>query len=102
MSIRRIEQSGWYNLRNMEMNTIAKLSAVVAIWTFHCIGAEVEYLWHEERMPDAQPHQIAAMTDVAERLDFVADWGKRFTGLGFQCVNLVYRTEFMNHKGYNR
>jgi acetyl esterase/lipase len=85
-------------------------------------------------MPDAQSHQIAAMTDEANAKGFKADkhriaylewfdapaketrtggcmilisggsyqnccdmkyieqWRKRFTELGFQCVNFVYRT----------
>ena len=85
-------------------------------------------------MPDAQSHQIAAMTDEADAKGFKADkhriaylewfdapaketrtggcmilisggsyqkccdmkyieqWRKRFTELGFQCVNFVYRT----------
>ena len=85
-------------------------------------------------MPDAQSHQIAAMSDEAEKKDFKAAkhrvaylewydapakdvstrgcmilisggsynrccdmnyikmWRKRFTELGFQCVNFVYRT----------
>lgn len=91
-------------------------------------------LWPAGRMPDAQAHQIAAMTDEAGRPGFKADehrapyvewfdppapekrknacmvlisggsyqcccdvgliklWRERFTEMGFQCVNLVYRT----------
>ena len=85
-----------------------------------------------EAMPDRQPHQIAAMTDVSRTKDFVPDkhrmpyidwcdapekpngccmilisgggyncccdvdlvkmWARRFTAVGFQCVNFVYRT----------
>ena len=96
--------------------------------------AVVQPLWPEGKMPDVQEHQIAAMTDVSRRADFVAAehrlpyldwcdapsakarnggcmilisggsykcccdvklvemWNRRLTALGFQCVNLVYRT----------
>ena len=95
---------------------------------------ERETIWPKGKMPDAQPHQIAAMTDEAGSKDFKADkhrvaylewfdapakgtpvlgcmilisggsymnccdvglvkqWRERFTQLGFQCVNFVYRT----------
>ena len=35
------------------------------------------YLWPEDMMPDAQPHQIAAMTDVAGKKDFNRDEWRR-------------------------
>ena len=35
--------------------------------------AVVQPLWPEGKMPDVQEHQIAAMTDVSRRADFVAD-----------------------------
>lgn len=95
---------------------------------------ERESVWPKGKMPDAQPHQIAAMTDEAGSPKFKADkhrvaylewfdappagtkplgcmilisggsymnccdvglikqWRERFTQLGFQCVNFVYRT----------
>ena len=95
---------------------------------------ERETIWSKGKMPDAQQHQIAAMTDEAGKKDFKADkhrvaylewfdapakeaktggcmilisggsymnccdvglikqWRERFTELGFQCVNFVYRT----------
>ena len=98
------------------------------------LAGERETIWPDGRMPDAQSHQIAAMTDEAGRAGFNADehrvaylewydapsadvktggcmilisggsyknccdmkyirqWRKRFTELGFQCVNFVYRT----------
>ena len=41
--------------------------------------AEKEYIWPEAQMPDAQPHQIAAMTDVSRRKDFVAgEWRRPY------------------------
>ena len=89
-------------------------------------------VWPKGKMPDAQAHQIAAMTDESERPEFNPDkhrvaylewfekpanptgacmilisggsymnccdvglidqWHKRFTELGVQCVNFVYRT----------
>ena len=36
-----------------------------------------EYLWPEGGMPDAQPHQIAALTDVSRAKDFKADAWRR-------------------------
>lgn len=96
------------------------------------VAQEREAVWPEGRMPDAQPHQIAAMTDEAGNPGFDANqhrtaylewfeapaqpnggcmilisgggyynccdvglikqWRERFTELGFQCVNFVYRT----------
>lgn len=97
-------------------------------------NVEREYIWPEGKMPDAQPHQIAAMTNVSTRPDFNPDewrrpyidwfkkpaadkfngkcmvlisgggynnlcdvgllegWRDAFMALGFQVVNLVYRT----------
>lgn len=90
------------------------------------------YIWPKNRMPDAQEHQIAAMTDESGKAGFLPDrhrmpylewydapeksngccmimisggsylnccdvdairkWAADYTALGFQCVNLVYRT----------
>jgi len=88
-------------------------------------AAEREFIWPEGKMPDAQPHQVAAMTDEKEKgaapyLDWcpapekpngccmilisgggytsccsvglVKMWERKFTDIGFQCVNFVYRT----------
>ena len=105
------------------------LSSTLSIFAW-----ERENIWPEGKMPDAQPHQIAAMRDEASKEGFDADkhrlpclewyespadsvktdgcmilisggsynalydvglikqWRKRFTELGFQCVNLIYRT----------
>ena len=87
--------------------------------------AEREYIWPEGKMPDAQDHQIAAMTNEKEKGKFpyldwcpapekpngccmilisgggyfnccdvglVQMWERKFTKIGFQCVNFVYRT----------
>ncbi|MBQ7496145.1 MAG: alpha/beta hydrolase [Bacteroidaceae bacterium] len=104
------------------------------ICTLNTFAWERELIWPKGKMPDAQPHQIAAMTDEAGSKDFKADkhrvaylewfdapaadarkngcmilvsggsyqnccdvglikmWRERFTQLGFQCVNFVYRT----------
>ena len=93
-----------------------------------------ELIWPAGKMPDAQPNQIAAMTNETDKPGFNPDnyrtaylewfeapapevrnggcmilisgggyqsccdvslidlWHKRFTELGFQCVNFVYRT----------
>ena len=95
---------------------------------------ERETIWPKGKMPDAQSHQIAAMTDEVKGEKFkpekhrvaylewfeapapevrnggcmilisggayqnccdvglIDEWHKRFTELGFQCVNFVYRT----------
>ncbi len=94
---------------------------------------EREPLWPEGKMPDAQAHQIGAMTDEMKDADFLASpmrqmpylewfekpaqpngacmilvsggsyqvccdvwliklWKETFTKLGYQTVNLVYRT----------
>lgn len=100
-----------------------------------CLNAgERETIWPKGKMPDAQEHQIAAMTDEAGSpkfnpkkhrtaylewydapadsvrnggcmilisggsyqkccdISYIRQWRKRFTELGFQCVNFVYRT----------
>ena len=103
------------------------------IVTLNAQAWERETIWPKGKMPDAQPHQIAAMTDEAGKDNFKADkhrvaylewfdapaidekkgcmilisggsyecccdvglirmWRERFTELGFQCVNFVYRT----------
>jgi acetyl esterase/lipase len=36
-------------------------------------SAERELIWPDGKMPDAQPHQIAAMTDVSKKNEFNAD-----------------------------
>ena len=104
------------------------------LFTLGIFASERETIWPKGKMPDAQEHQIAAMTDEAGKKDFKADkhrvaylewydapakevrtggcmilisggsynkccdvnyikqWRERFTQLGFQCVNFVYRT----------
>lgn len=96
------------------------------------LAGDRQYIWPKGKMPDSQPHQIAAMTDESLAVGFkasrhrlpyiewyeapsnpcggcmvlisggaydstcdvayVKQWKERFTQLGFQCVNLVYRT----------
>ena len=100
----------------------------------HCFATERELIWPKGKMPDAQPHQIAAMTDdVSQKgckpqkhrtayiewfdapapqkrnggcmvlisggaynrccdVGYIREWSQKLTELGFQCVNLVYRT----------
>ncbi len=102
------------------------------VWLVACVlcltlsaFAERELIWPEGKMPDAQDHQIAAMTNEKEKgkvayLDWlpapekpngacmilisgggyynccdvglVKMWGEKFSAIGFQCVNFVYRT----------
>ena len=96
--------------------------------------AFIQPLWPDGKIPDFQPHQIAAMTDKVKMEGFKAEehrmphlewydapaakdrigacmilvsggsyncccdvglvkmWKERLTALGYQCVNLVYRT----------
>lgn len=93
-----------------------------------------ELIWPAGKMPDAQEHQIAAMTDESSKdgfrpekhrvayvewfdapapakrnggcmvlvsggayesccdVGYIKEWSEKLTDLGFQCVNLVYRT----------
>ena len=102
--------------------------------TLNALAWEREVIWPKGKMPDAQTHQIAAMTDEVKSEKFNPDknrvpylewfdapaadvknngcmilisggsyevccdvgliklWRERFTELGFQCVNFVYRT----------
>ena len=102
-------------------------SVTVSAW-------ERQTLWPKGKMPHAQKHQIAAMTDESGQpkfnpdkhrvaylewfdapaadvrtggcmilisggsyevccdVGYIKQWRKRFTELGFQCVNFVYRT----------
>ena len=52
-----------------------KLSTLlVAVWcSLSAYAWEREALWPKNKMPDAQPHQIAAMTDESRRDDFRPD-----------------------------
>lgn len=110
------------------------LTIISVIFSLTAFAWERETLWPKGKMPDAQQHQIAAMTDETGKKDFKADkhrvaylewydapadsvrtggcmilisggsyekccdmkyikqWRERFTELGFQCVNFVYRT----------
>ena len=50
----------------------------LAVWTAFA-ATEREYIWPDGKMPDAQPHQIAAMTDVSRAQGFTADeWRKPY------------------------
>lgn len=102
------------------------------LFSLNAFAFERETIWPKGKMPDAQGHQIAAMTDEAETPGFNADkhrvayiewfdkpavsngacmilisggsyevccdvglikmWRERFTALGYQCINFVYRT----------
>lgn len=112
-----------------------KKSLILLILTFLTsvsFAFEREAIWPKKKMPDAQQHQIAAMTDesLAEGfnpekhrmpylewfdapekpnggcmilisggsyknccdVEYIKNWNKWLTALGFQCVNFVYRT----------
>lgn len=109
------------------------LSLMLCVGMFAAAKApQRELVWPKGKMPDAQSHQIAAMTaEVAAEgfkpekhrtaylewfsapenpngccailisggsyknccdMALIEKWSKRFTELGFQCVNFVYRT----------
>lgn len=108
------------------------LSSLLLLTVLLAGAVERENLWPKDKMPDAQDHQIGAMTDESKAPGFNPDkhrmpyiewldapskpnggcmilisgggynnccdvkpvkmWGERLTELGFQCVNLVYRT----------
>ena len=51
--------------------------AAWALFALVAFAGEKTYLWPEGKMPDAQPHQIAAMTDVSKAKDFDADKWRR-------------------------
>ena len=105
------------------MKTSVMLAAVAA--AFAALAGERVKIWPEGRMPDAQPGQIAAMTDEKEKgtdpylewydapakpngccmilisggsynnccdVGLVKMWNRKFTDVGFLCVNFVYRT----------
>ena len=58
----------------MKTTLLALLSAAMAAAAF---AGEREYLWPEGTMPDFQPQQIAAMTDVSGKKDFNPDEWRR-------------------------
>ena len=65
----------------MNLKRGAQLGCMVfayAVWTAFA-ATEREYIWPDGKMPDAQPHQIAAMTDVSRASGFAADeWRKPY------------------------
>ena len=124
-----------FNKETMKGSTRKIVAMLVCVaCTLNMLAWEREAVWPKGKMPDAQPHQIAAMLDEAQSEKFKADkhrvaylewfdapakevknngcmilisgggyyttcdmnliklWRERFTELGFQCVNFVYRT----------
>jgi len=61
------------------MKTAPKFAAfaLAALAAVALCAAEKEYIWPEGAMPDAQPHQIAAMTDVSKAAGFKPDEWRR-------------------------
>ena len=49
------------------------LSLLLLLVSLHLGAWEREYIWPFGKMPDAQPHQIAAMTDVSRAAGFIPD-----------------------------
>lgn len=63
----------------MKKNISAILIFAAAIWTAAASAGEKMRLWPAGKMPDAQPHQIAATTAVANKKGFKADeWREPF------------------------
>ena len=123
-------------MKTMKRNNLIKQFVLMLFvcCTLNALAWEREMIWPKGKMPDAQQHQIAAMTDEASGEKFNPDkhrvaylewfdapaadvknnggmilisggsyevccdvglirlWRERFTELGFQCVNFVYRT----------
>lgn len=117
-------------MKNILMKSFALLLAAGCF--INALAGERVPIWPKGKMPDAQSHQIAAMTDEVGQPGFKPDkhrvaylewfdapvvknggcmilisggsyqnccdvglirqWKERFTELGFQCVNFVYRT----------
>lgn len=115
------------NMRKLFVALCLIASVTVSAW-------ERQTVWPKGKMPHAQKHQIAAMTDESGQpkfnpdkhrvaylewfdapaadvrtggcmilisggsyevccdVGYIKQWRKRFTELGFQCVNFVYRT----------
>jgi len=112
-------------MRHSVFSVRATLVAGVVLMLFAAGAGERVKLWPAGKMPDAQDHQIAAMTDEKEKgkepylewfaapakpngtcmilisggaydcccdVGLIKMWNERFTAIGCQCVNLVYRT----------
>ena len=115
------------NMKKIILSLILLAAAFFVLQAF-----ERQPIWPDGKMPDAQSHQIAAMTDESGDEGFnpdahrhpylewfdapespnggcmilisggsyknccdvecIKNWNKWLTALGFQCVNLVYRT----------
>lgn len=108
----------------MKNKIVMSLLGVLALILGAEAGERVK-IWPEGLMPNASPHQIAAMTDekvkgrdpylewfdppakpngtcmilisggsyeVCCDVDLIKMWNERFTAIGCQCVNFVYRT----------
>ena len=115
------------NMRKLFVALCLIASVTVSAW-------ERQTVWPKGKMPHAQKHQIAAMTDESGQpkfnpdkhrvaylewfdapaadvrtggcmilisggsyevccdVNYIKQWRQRFTELGFQCVNFVYRT----------
>lgn len=66
------------NYRYMKLS-LKPTVLIIAIATVAMARAEKQYIWPDGAMPDAQPHQIAAMTDVSGERDFDANaWRKPY------------------------
>ena len=55
---------------NIKRQVVLLLSVFCAL---HILAGERETIWPKGKMPDAQPHQIAAMLDEARAEKFKAD-----------------------------
>ena len=116
----------------MNIKILAAAAVFSTVAAMDASAGERMKIWPEGKMPDAQPHQIAAMTDEVKASGFNPDehrdpylewfeppanpngtcmilisggayqsccdgrliemWNEKFTGIGCQCVNFVYRT----------
>ena len=63
-------------MKENRMMRLACMMFAFVVWTAFA-ATEREYIWPDGKMPDAQPHQIAAMTDVSEKPAFKPDDWRR-------------------------
>lgn len=91
--------------------------SIAAAFAAAAAAGEKAYLWPEGKMPDAQPHQYAAMTDVSLAKGFKADewrapyieWFEPEPGVersaspgtgSYTWMDRIW--EFMSAKGFNK
>jgi acetyl esterase/lipase len=80
------------------------LALCVVLLTLAASAVERECIWPDGKMPDPQPHLIAAMTDVAGQKDFKADewrrpyleWSEKPANFNGCCLILISGGGYFN------